>query len=133
MAAGPITSRSTNTRSARVARSTISTWSWSRACASSGGSWCTSCGLRIRTSLLSAGEDPGPKYNLDALTFRVADTDRFDETLDQVHSILLTTHRGIQDFDFDTRLEYADQIEQSIRNTRMSGGIIAGISLLVGG
>jgi len=78
-------------------------------------------------------EDQGPQYKLDQLTFQIADTERFDETLDQVRSVIQTTHRGISDFDFDTRLEWADAIEQSVRNTRMSGGIIAGISLLVGG
>ena len=78
-------------------------------------------------------EDQGPQYKLDGLTFQIADTDRFDETLEQVRGILQRTHRGISDFDFDTRLEWADAIEQSVRNTRLSGGIIAGISLLVGG
>ncbi len=87
----------------------------------------------FKSAYVVAKEDQGPQYKLDALSFQIADTDRFDETLDQVRTILLNTHRGIQDFDFDTRLEFADTIEQSIRNTRMSGGIIAGISLLVGG
>jgi putative ABC transport system permease protein len=87
----------------------------------------------FKSANVVAKEDQGPQYKLDALTIQVEDTDRFDETLDQVRSILLTTPRGIQDFDFDTRVEFADTIEQSIRNTRMSGGIIAGISLLVGG
>ena len=87
----------------------------------------------FKSALVVAKEDQGPQYKLDALTFQIADTGRFDETIDQVRSIVLNTHRGIQDFDFDTRLEFADTIEQSIRNTRMSGGIIAGISLLVGG
>ncbi|MGB8168903.1 MAG: ABC transporter permease [Chthoniobacteraceae bacterium] len=87
----------------------------------------------FKSANVVAKEDQGPQYKLDALTFQIADTDRFDETLDQVRSIISATHRDIQDFDFDTRLEFADTIEQSIRNTRMSGGIIAGISLLVGG
>jgi putative ABC transport system permease protein len=87
----------------------------------------------FKSANVVAKEDQGPQYKLDGLTFQIADTDRFDETLDQVRAVISATHRGIQDFDFDTRLEFADTIEQSIRNTRMSGGIIAGISLLVGG
>ncbi len=87
----------------------------------------------FKSANVVAKEDQGPQYKLDQLTFQLADTDRFEETLDQVRSVLTATHRGIHDFDFDTRLEFADTIEQSIRNTRMSGGIIAGISLLVGG
>ena len=50
-----------------------------------------------------------------------------------MRSVVLTTHRGIEDFAFDTRQEWADSIEESVRSTRLSGGIIAGISLLVGG
>lgn len=80
-----------------------------------------------------AKEDQGPNFKLDSLTFQIADTELFDETLDQVHSVIETTHRGILDFGFDTRQEWVDSIEQSVRNTRLSGGLIAGISLLVGG
>lgn len=80
-----------------------------------------------------AKEDQGPQYKLDALTFQVADTERFDETIDQVRTILLSTHRNIEDFTFDTRQEFFDSMEQNMRNTRMSGGVIAGISLIVGG
>ena len=47
--------------------------------------------------------------------------------------MVLTTHRGIEDFTFDTRQEWADSTEKNVRNTRLSGSIIAGISLLVGG
>lgn len=78
-------------------------------------------------------EDQGPQLKLDALTIQVADIARFDQALEQVRTILEATHRGIEDFTFDTRQEWFDSIEQGIRNTRLSGGIIAGISLLVGG
>ena len=77
--------------------------------------------------------DSGPQYKLDGLNFQVADLTRFDETLDQVRNVVLTTHRGIEDFGFDTRQDWFDTIEKSISNTRVSFGFIAGISLLVGG
>jgi putative ABC transport system permease protein len=86
-----------------------------------------------KSALLVAKEDQGPQYKLDALTFQVADLDRFEETVAQVHTILESTHRGIEDFTFDTRQEFFDSMEQNMRNTRMSGGVIAGISLIVGG
>jgi putative ABC transport system permease protein len=86
-----------------------------------------------KSALLVAKEDQGPQYKLDALTFQVADTERFEETIAQVHTILESTHRGIEDFTFDTRQEFFDSMEQNMRNTRMSGGVIAGISLIVGG
>jgi putative ABC transport system permease protein len=77
--------------------------------------------------------DTGPQYKLDGLNFQIADLSRFDEALDQVRKIVLTTHRGIEDFGFDTRQDWFDTIEKSISNTRVSFGFIAGISLLVGG
>ncbi len=86
-----------------------------------------------KSALMVGGENQGPQYKLDALSFQVADTDRFEETLDQVRTILTSTHRNIEDFTFDTRQEYFDTMEQNMRNTRMSGGVIAGISLIVGG
>lgn len=78
-------------------------------------------------------EDQGPNYTLDQLLFQVADTNRFHETLDRVGDLLRVTHRGIDDFGFDTREEWFDRIEENIRSVRASGSIIAGISLLVGG
>ncbi len=87
----------------------------------------------FKSANVVAKEDQGPQYKLDSLTFQVADTDRFEETLDQVHTILDSTHRGIEDFTFDTRQEFFDSMEENMRNTRMSGGVIAGISLIVGG
>lgn len=86
-----------------------------------------------KSALMSGGEDQGPQYRLDGLSFQVSDTDRFEETLDQVRTVLTSTHRNIEDFTFDTRQEYFDAMEQNMRNTRMSGGVIAGISLIVGG
>jgi putative ABC transport system permease protein len=78
-------------------------------------------------------EDLGPNYKLDGLYFQVANVDRFHETLDRVTNVLKQTHRGVEDFTFDTREEWFDNIEKNVRNTRLSGGLIAGISLLVGG
>ena len=77
--------------------------------------------------------DNGPNLKLDSLLFQVANTDRFKETLDQVGNVLRMTHRGIEDFGFDTREEWFDQIEENVRSVRASGGLIASISLLVGG
>ena len=77
--------------------------------------------------------DSGPNLKLDSLLFQVANTERFKETLDQVGNVLRMTHRGIEDFGFDTREEWFDQIEENVRSVRASGGLIASISLLVGG
>ncbi len=48
-------------------------------------------------------------------------------------SALLVTHRGVEDFGFDTQESWSESIDSTVRASRLSGGIIAGISLLVGG
>lgn len=78
-------------------------------------------------------DDKGPDYHLDRLNVRIADIGRFDEALQQVRNVLDQTHRGIDDFGFETREDWFDSIERGVRATRASGSIIAGISLLVGG
>lgn len=70
---------------------------------------------------------------IDNLVIRVADLKRFRDVLEQVRSALMITHRGVDDFDFDTREEWFDRMESSISATRLSGGLIAAISLIVGG
>jgi putative ABC transport system permease protein len=45
----------------------------------------------------------------------------------------MVTHKGIEDFSFRTQEDWAEQINTFIKNARLSGGLIAGISLLVGG
>jgi putative ABC transport system permease protein len=87
----------------------------------------------FKSAQMTAGVDQGPVTKLDGLYVRVASADQFEEALDQIGRVLRTTHRGIDDFGFDTREDWFDRIESSVRATRMSGGIIAGISLLVGG
>ena len=47
--------------------------------------------------------------------------------------MLMSTHKGIEDFTFRTQEDWAEQINTFIHNARLSGGLIAGISLLVGG
>lgn len=75
----------------------------------------------------------GPKYTLDRIRFRIKDLSHFEEAISQVQNVLFRTHRGIDDFGFDTREDWFDSIETSVRSTRVSGSLIAGISLLVGG
>lgn len=81
----------------------------------------------------NGADDKGPDYKLDRLYVRIADLTRFNEALTQIRNVLDQTHRGIDDFGFDTREDWFDSIESGVRATRASGGIIAGISLLVGG
>lgn len=70
---------------------------------------------------------------IDNLRLRVADLGYFREALDQVRAALTLTHRGVDDFELETREEWFDRTEASLNATRLSGGLIALISLIVGG
>ncbi len=84
-------------------------------------------------SIGSVKDDPGPIFKLDELAFQVADPNNMQPALDEVRHILLSTHRGVEDFTFDTRQEWAEAIEQNTSNIRLVGGLISSIALIVGG
>jgi putative ABC transport system permease protein len=84
--------------------------------------------VKFRSGL---GAAPDPR--LSTLELRIADVERMNLALQQIRNVLMSTHLGIEDFSFRTQEEWAENINTFIRNARLSGGIIAGISLLVGG
>jgi ABC-type antimicrobial peptide transport system permease subunit len=86
--------------------------------------------LRFR----AAGDRDGiPDPRLSDIDIKVASMDLLEPALQQARNVLMVTHRGIEDFNFRTQENQLESINQQIRNARMSGGIIAAISLLVGG
>jgi putative ABC transport system permease protein len=86
--------------------------------------------LRFR----AAGDKSGiPDKRLSDIDFKVSDLGMLEPALQQARNVLMLMHRGIQDFGFRTQENQLESIDQQIRNARMSGGIIAAISLLVGG
>ena len=70
---------------------------------------------------------------LSTLEVKIASFDALPEALQQIRNVLMCTHKGIEDFSFRTQEDWAEQINTFIRNARLSGGLIAAISLLVGG
>ncbi len=74
-----------------------------------------------------------PDARLSNLELKVASVDLLTEALTQARNVLMSTHKGIEDFTFRTQEDWADNIKLFIHNARLSGGLIAGISLLVGG
>jgi putative ABC transport system permease protein len=70
---------------------------------------------------------------LSSLELKIASVDLLSESLQQIRNVLMSTHRGIEDFTFRTQEDWAEQIAMFVHNARLSGGLIAGISLLVGG
>jgi ABC-type antimicrobial peptide transport system permease subunit len=82
----------------------------------------------------AAGDLNGvPDNRLTDIDLKVADLDRLEPALQQARNVLMLTHRGIEDFGFRTQENQLESINQQIQNARMSGGVIAAISLIVGG
>ena len=81
----------------------------------------------------SAPQTVIPDPRLSSMEVKIQDLDTMNAALQQVHNVLMATHKGIEDFAFRTSEETIDRINTFIRNARVSRGVIAGISLLVGG
>jgi putative ABC transport system permease protein len=82
----------------------------------------------------AAGDQDGiPDPRLTDIDLKVLSLDQLEPALQQARNVLMLTHRGIEDFGFRTQENQVENINEQIRNARMSGGIIAAISLIVGG
>ena len=81
----------------------------------------------------ASGLDGIPDPRLSDVDIKVAEMDKLEPALQQARNVMLMTHRGIEDFEFRTQENQVETINTSIRNARFSGGVIAAISLLVGG
>ena len=86
--------------------------------------------LRFRTA---AGPDGEPDPRLTDVDIKVASLEEMRPALQQARNVLMLTHRGIEDFTFRSNEDKLEDINRRIRNARLSGGIIAGLSLLIGG
>ena len=86
--------------------------------------------LKFKTA---SGTNSVPERTLDTLNIRISSAEEMDEALQQARNILMQTHFSLEDFDFRTQENWDANISAQIRNYRLSGGIIAAISLIVGG
>ena len=86
--------------------------------------------VRFRSA---SGANNIPDARLTDIDLKVANLERLEPALQQARNVLLVTHRGIEDFSFRTQENQIQSINSQIRNARLSGGIIAAISLIVGG
>jgi putative ABC transport system permease protein len=78
---------------------------------------------------VSGAGDP----RLSSIEVKVRDFESLAPALQQMQNVLYSTHKGIEDFTFRTQEDWAENITTFIRNARVNGGMIAAISLLVGG
>jgi ABC-type antimicrobial peptide transport system permease subunit len=85
--------------------------------------------MRFRTG----NTNGAPDNRLSDIGLKVTGLEHLDPALQQARNILMLTHHGIEDFGFRTQENQLESINKQIHNARMSGGVIAAISLLVGG
>lgn len=81
----------------------------------------------------ASGLDAGPDLKLTRLIVQASDVSQFDTVLQQLHNVLILTHHGVPDFGFNTREDWADDINRSIASTKITFEFIALITLLTGG
>ncbi len=81
----------------------------------------------------AAGVGGTADYRLTTLQMKIPQVDLLEPALQQVRNVMLMTHKGLEDFKFRTQEDTAEEITKTIQNSRVSGGLIAVISLIVGG
>jgi ABC-type antimicrobial peptide transport system permease subunit len=81
----------------------------------------------------ASGANNIPDPRLTDIDLKVVDLSLLETALQQARNVLMVTHRGIEDFNFRTQENQVENINLQIRNARLSGGLIAAISLIVGG
>jgi len=84
---------------------------------------------RFQSGLSNAPAEP----RLSNIELKVRDFSQIEQTLTKIRNIMMVNHRGIEDFAFRTFEDWSSDIDRFVKNARMSGGLIAGISLFVGG
>jgi len=91
--------------------------------------------LNTFVSKLDSSYDRGSNMDrsLSMVAMKIYDVSTLEKSLQQVRNVLMQTHKGLEDFNFQTQEGFAGDIALSIKNERISGLFIAGICLLVGG
>jgi putative ABC transport system permease protein len=91
--------------------------------------------LNTLVSKLDSSYDRGSNMDrsLSKVAMKIYDVSTLEKSLQQVRNVLMQTHKGLEDFEFETQEGFAGDIALSIQNERISGMFIAGICLLVGG
>ena len=91
--------------------------------------------LNTFVSKLDSSYDRGSNMDrsLSTVAMKIYDVSTLEKSLQQVRNVLMQTHKGLEDFNFQTQEGFAGDIALSIKNERISGLFIAGICLLVGG
>lgn len=89
--------------------------------------------MMVKFRGLSGGSSDTGQVKLSNLNMKIPSIDLLEPAIQQVRNVLMLTHKGMEDFTFRTQEDWAQEITTVIRNARLSGGVISGICLLVGG
>lgn len=73
------------------------------------------------------------REKIDDILVQIRDAALFDSTIEQMRNVMQITHRGIDDYGFNTREDWMDYITTAVGGVRVAGGLIASIGLIVGG
>jgi putative ABC transport system permease protein len=87
----------------------------------------------FKSSNVVADVDQGPDLTISEIQVGLREAEKAEQGLDFIKNTLQQTHRGIEDFRLIYDKERFAEIDQQVGSMRISGGLIAGISLLVGG
>lgn len=74
-----------------------------------------------------------PDPTLSDLDVKVTDMDYLEKAMAQMRNIMIRTHNGIEDFSFRTQENVIATISEKLDSAKIIRGIIAAMSLLVGG
>lgn len=77
--------------------------------------------------------DQGPLSNISEIQLGFGEDRTKEEVTEEARSVLLQAHGGVEDFEIEPPNANLAEVEQEIRSGRITGSVIAGISLLVGG
>lgn len=75
----------------------------------------------------------GDDLPIESIQVGCRDPERMEDLIAQVRSLLLIRHRGIEDFQIEHQLDRLAEVEKQAASARLSGSLIAGIGLVVGG
>ncbi len=75
----------------------------------------------------------GDDMPLDSIQVGVNDPERVSELVDQVRSLLLISRGDLENFEIRHSLDQMENVDKQVAAARLSGSLIAGIGLVVGG
>ncbi len=96
----------------------------------------SSSSSRFSSQSSSSSSEPTvyvPDPTLSDFDAKVIDLELMDKALAQIRNIMIQTHNGIEDFGFRTQESAITNINQRLANAKIIRGIIAAMSLIVGG